>query len=190
MAADPDAAFQDALIATSIDGRILSWSRGAQALFGWREHEAVGRPFTDLIHHRHHAVDAQSVAEVAAGKCVRDTIVKQVRSDAAVFACLQTMVPLRDATGRVNAVLRIVFDLSSVQEAERALRRTLVQVRNAASCAAEPQGRGSVHDERERTRAAYLRAIAAEARRLARLLDELVEATGDPQPAELLAAAE
>jgi PAS domain S-box-containing protein len=190
MPAEPDATFHDALIATSLDGRILSWSRGAQALFGWRENEVVGRPFEDLVHHRHRAIDAQSVAEVAAGKCVRDTIVKQVRNDTAVFACLQTMVPLRDATGRVNAVLRIVFDLSSVQEAERAVRRAVAQVRDAAACAAEPCGRGPVYEERERSRAEYLRAIAAEARRLGGLLDELVAATGHRQAADLVAAAD
>jgi PAS domain S-box-containing protein len=187
---DSDSAFRDAVIATSLDGRILSWSRGAQALFGWREHEVICRPFDELVDPRHHSVVAQSVAEVVAGKCVRGAIVKQRRNDDAVLYCLQTMVPMRDATGRVSAVLRIVFDLYSVQEAERAVRRALAQVREVASGGEEPFGRGLIHDERERTRAEYLRAIAAEARRIGGLLDELVAATGHERPADLVTAAD
>ena len=190
MPADPDSVFHDAVIATSLDGRILSWSRGAQALFGWREHEVICRPFDELVDPRHHSVVAQSVAEVVAGKCVRGAIVKQRRNDDAVLYCLQTMVPMRDATGRVSAILRIVFDLSSVQEAERAVRRALAQVRDVAAGGEEPFGRGLIHDERERTRGEYLRAVAAESHRLRGLLDELVAAAGHHQPADLVAAAE
>jgi PAS domain S-box-containing protein len=190
MAADPERLFRDSLIVTSLDGRILSWSRGAAALFGRRESEAVGRPYSELVDPRHHTIDAQCVAEVAAGHCVRDTIVKQVRADSAVFSCLQTLVPMRDATGRVIAVQRIFFDLSSVQEAARAVRRALTQVRDAAFCAAGPAGRGIVHDERERTRAEYLKAVTGEAQRLGELLDELVEAAARHPTAELAAAAE
>jgi PAS domain S-box-containing protein len=192
MAADSDRLFRDSLIVTSLDGHILSWSRGAEALFGWRESEAIGRPYVQLVDPRHHAIDAQCVAEVAAGHCVRDTIVKQVRSDAAVFSCLQTLVPMRDATGRVTAVQRILFDLSSVQEAARAVRRALTQVREAASCAADPVGRGLVQSERERererTRAEYLKAVTSEAQRLGELLDELVDAAVRHPTAELAAA--
>lgn len=190
MASDSDRLLRDTLIVTSLDGRILSWSRGAQALFGWREHEAVGRAYSELVDPRHHAIDAQSVAEAAAGHCVRDTIVKQVRGDSAVFSCLQTLVPMRDATGRVIAVQRILFDLSSVQEAARAVRRALVQVRDAASCAAEHSGQGLVHDERERTRAEYLKAVTGEAQSLSELLDELVDAAARHPSTELAAAAE
>src|SRR5262245_15751355 len=191
MAADSDRLFRDALIVTSLDGRILSWSRGAEALFGWREGEAVGRPYAQLVDPRHQTIDAQCVAEVSAGHCVRDTIVKQVRNDSAVFSCLQTLVPMRDATGRVTAVQRIYFDLSSVQEAARSVRRALSQVREAASCAADPAGRGVARSERERererTRAEYLKAVTGEAQRLGELLDELVEAAARHPTAELAA---
>src|SRR6266498_768892 len=33
----------DALIALSLDGRIQSWNRGARAMFGYDEEEAIGR---------------------------------------------------------------------------------------------------------------------------------------------------
>src|SRR5258705_109576 len=39
----------DALIATSLDGKVLYWNRGAEATFGYSSEEAVGRSLNDLI---------------------------------------------------------------------------------------------------------------------------------------------
>jgi PAS domain S-box-containing protein len=38
----------DALIAISLDGRVRSWNRGAQAMFGYTDREAIGRGIDDL----------------------------------------------------------------------------------------------------------------------------------------------
>jgi PAS domain S-box-containing protein len=168
----PPARPHDALVTTSLAGRVLGWSRGAAALFGWREREILGRPLDELLHEKHRAVDAQTVSEAGAGHCVRDTMVKYVRRDGAVLACLQTTIPLRDATGRVTAVVRIIFDLTSLREAERALRRMSAQVAELASGGgAETPAAGSelaraVRLERERTREQYLRVVEGEARQL------------------------
>jgi protein-histidine pros-kinase len=39
----------DALIALSVEGMVLFWSRGAEAIFGWTAVEAAGRPLDQLI---------------------------------------------------------------------------------------------------------------------------------------------
>ena len=39
----------DALVALSLDGRILFWSRGAETTFGYSADEAIGHSITDLI---------------------------------------------------------------------------------------------------------------------------------------------
>src|SRR5260370_10265338 len=39
----------DALLALSIDGRILAWNRGAEFIFGFTVDEAIGRPLEDLV---------------------------------------------------------------------------------------------------------------------------------------------
>lgn len=162
----------DALITSSLgdsrdSGRVLGFSRGAQALFGWREREILGRPVSELLHEKHCAIDAQTVAEASRGHCVRDTIVKCVRRDGSVLACLQTLLPMRDLTGRVSSVLRIVFDLTSLREAERAMRRMLAQVHELARDAAVRPASGSelareVRRECDRTREQFLRIVAGE----------------------------
>jgi len=39
----------DAIIAKSGDGRVLYWSHGAEQVFGYDQHEAIGRPISELI---------------------------------------------------------------------------------------------------------------------------------------------
>ncbi len=185
----------DALITTSLDGRVLGWSRGAQALFGWRDREILGRPLIALVHEKHRTIDDQSIAEAAAGRRVRDTFVKYVRRDGAVLSCLQTVVPMRDATGRVTGVVRIVFDLTSLRDAERAIRRMRAQIDEIerAAITEPPPLEGelahAVHAERERTRRQFLRLVEGGARELGeRLCAELAsaaEAAGDADPAAL-----
>ena len=173
---------EDALLTTSLDGRVLGWSRGAQSLFGWREREILGRPLDDLLHEKHRAIDRQTVVDASAGHVVRDTVVKFVRRDAAVLSCLQTTVPLRDMGGRIHAVVRIVFDLTPLQDAERALRRMKLEldaVSGSAPTAPAESGATalakSVRAERDRTRAQYQRSVASEARRIRVLADELAQ---------------
>jgi len=163
---------RDAIVTSSLAGKVVGWSRGAVALLGWREREILGRPLEELVHETHRAGDVQTVAEVAAGHRVRDAMVKLVRRDGAVLDCLQSALPLRDATGRVTAVVRVVFDLSGLREAERALRRVVAQLRDRAPgpVGTSPAGSAAADDLRgecERARDRYLQVVEREARRIA-----------------------
>jgi PAS domain S-box-containing protein len=40
---------QDAIMVRDMDGRITFWSHGAEAMYGWRSDEAVGRPVSELL---------------------------------------------------------------------------------------------------------------------------------------------
>jgi len=183
MAEGATAMEQEALVTTALDGRVMGWSRGAQALLGFKEREILGRRLSELVHEKHRAVDAQNQADVAAGATVRDTLVKYVRGDGGVVPCLQTMLPLRDAVGRVNGAVRLVCDLSVAQEAERAVRRLAAQLHELAKPAGGAAGAGelarTLADERRRTRRQFLEIVRGEARRLERRLDELATAADD-----------
>ena len=49
----------DALLAISIDGRILAWNRGAEYIFGYTVDEAIGRPLEDLVVPEDHRTEAR-----------------------------------------------------------------------------------------------------------------------------------
>jgi protein-histidine pros-kinase len=39
----------DAVLATTVEGKVLYWSKGAEAVFGYTSEEAVGRPLNELV---------------------------------------------------------------------------------------------------------------------------------------------
>jgi PAS domain S-box-containing protein len=48
----------DALLALTLDGRVVSWNRGAESMFGYTSQEAVGRRIIDLTIPEEHRQDA------------------------------------------------------------------------------------------------------------------------------------
>jgi len=55
----------DALIALSIDGRVLCWNRGAETMFGYSAGEAIGRTIDDLVVPEEHRKDAREALRKA-----------------------------------------------------------------------------------------------------------------------------
>ncbi len=41
--------FFDAVIALDLDFTVVSWNKGAEQVYGWKESEAVGKPLTELV---------------------------------------------------------------------------------------------------------------------------------------------
>src|SRR4051794_37035266 len=58
----------DALFALSLDGKVLSWNRGAEALFGFEAKDAVGQPLERLVIPEEGRQDAQRALRLAAEK--------------------------------------------------------------------------------------------------------------------------
>jgi PAS domain S-box-containing protein len=54
----------DAIVSAGSDGRLRSWNRGAERMFGWRAGEIVGRPLTVLMPERLRALHEQGLARV------------------------------------------------------------------------------------------------------------------------------
>ncbi|HJU00876.1 MAG TPA: PAS domain S-box protein [Actinomycetes bacterium] len=62
-AAVTDAAV-DAIVSADSSGRVLTWNRGAERLFGWTSAEMVGRPLTVIIPERFRALHSDGIARV------------------------------------------------------------------------------------------------------------------------------
>ena len=55
----------DALLALSLDGRILAWNRGAETIFGYAAEDAVGKPIDELVVPQERRAEArQALADV------------------------------------------------------------------------------------------------------------------------------
>ena len=110
---------EDAIVAYSPAGRILTWNRGAETVFGYSAAEAIGKPMAMLLPpDRQHAL-AAATERVRAGKFISNHEGVGLRRDGRRIPLLGSGSPVRNAAGELIAISMILTDLSDLKEAER-----------------------------------------------------------------------
>jgi PAS domain S-box-containing protein len=115
---------RDAIVSADVNGRIIFWNAGAEAIFGLPAAEALGRPLTDLMPERYRDAHRAGMARFLAtgeGRLVGSTIeVEGLRADGTEFP-LELSLGTWSQNGQrcFSGVLR---DVSDRVRARRALR--------------------------------------------------------------------
>lgn len=109
-----------AIVDLDADGLVRSWNPAAERIFGWREHEAIGRRVPYL------APDGESEFEdnlrrVLAGESFSGMEIERRRRDGSTIEVDLSTAPLRDADGAVVGVMSVLADVTERRRAERAL---------------------------------------------------------------------
>ncbi|HET7525676.1 MAG TPA: ATP-binding protein, partial [Burkholderiaceae bacterium] len=169
-----------------VDGHVLTWNAGAQAIHGYAADEAIGKHFSIFF----------TAEDIAAGapaadleRAARDGIAQpagwRVRRDGELFWASVTSRPVMDASGRLRGFAKVTRDLSEqrrIGELERSNQRTqefiamlahelrnpLAPIRNAVSILQAYQGLpGTVQRVGD--------VIERQVGHLARLVDDLLD---------------
>ena len=102
-----------AIFILDTEGRIQTWSLGAERLLGYREDEIIGEPFARVFTPSDIAVgeplrEMQQAARSGRGEDDR----WHVRKDGTLFWCSGVMTPLRDRDGALRGYAKIMRDLT------------------------------------------------------------------------------
>ena len=127
----------DAVITTDRSGRVRSMNSVAEALTGWTEAEASGRPCGEVFR-----VFSEETGEQAAGiveRVLREGVViglanhsELERRDGSRLPVEDSGAPIRDATGAVTGVVLVFRDVSAERANQRALRESENRFRRLA----------------------------------------------------------
>ena len=125
----------DAIISADNSGNIVFWNPGAEAIFGYNESEAIGKPLNTIIPQRYHGMHRETMARLKAGgetRVVGKTVeLEGLRKDGAEFPIELTLSSwkttqgqfytgiLRDITRRKQAEDALKFSESRLAEAQR-----------------------------------------------------------------------
>lgn len=128
----------DAIIATDRDGVILFWNPGAERIFQYLAGEAVGQSLDLIIPEwlraRHWSGYRQFIATGRSRYGEGDLLaVPGVRKDSSRLSLEFTIVPLKDADGRIEGVAALMRDVTARFEETRELRRKLAALSGAAA---------------------------------------------------------
>ena len=105
-------ASDDAIFGRGLDGRVSSWNRGAERLYGYTDREILGSPSSVLVPSWNADAWIDHEARVLGGESVDRVEIETRRKDGLAVPVLLTMSPVVDATGTVVGVSSVARDLT------------------------------------------------------------------------------
>jgi len=119
----------DAIIAETLDGIILSWNQGAARMYGYTAEEIVGCPISRLIPSDHPDELSGILQRLARGEHLDHYETTRVRKDGQRIDVSLTISPTQDAAGNISGASIIARDTTERNRAEDATRQSQQQLR-------------------------------------------------------------
>jgi PAS domain S-box-containing protein len=119
------ASSEDAIIGQDLAGRITSWNPSAARIFGYSEAEALGTSIDFLIPQEEKPQDDELRARVRRGERVEYQHTRRRCKDGSLVDVSMSVSPIRDSSGKIVGVSKIVRDLSQQRTSEEGFRQLL-----------------------------------------------------------------
>lgn len=114
----------DAIFATGPDGKITSWNRAAEHLYGYTAEEAVGLPVEQLAPSERRDEVERNRRILNTGGHVDPYQTERLRRDGTRWPVLLSISPLLDGRGHIVGASAIARDISAEKQSEEAVRRS------------------------------------------------------------------
>ena len=169
----------DAIIGQTLDGKIASWNRGAERLYGYKADEVIGKPLALLVPDDHQDELPEFTARIRCGEDIDHFETERIRKDGARVSVSLTISPVKNSEGRVIGASKIARDITARKEEDRRkneflallaheLRNPLAPLRNGLEVM---RLAGDDRTQAEQTRALMERQLE----HLVRLVDDLLD---------------
>ena len=125
-----------AIVSVDREDCVRRWNPAAEAMFGWREEEVLGKPIPSILpeeqeaHRRRHG-------QILGGVSVRNLEISRLRTDGTRIPVSLSAAPVQDMTGQVSGVMVVLIDLTERKRAEAELLRTERHCRELVENASE-----------------------------------------------------
>ena len=119
----------DAVIGTDFDGRIFSWNRGAEVMFGYKLIEIIGQP-KEILAPEDRKHEAKETLEIAlAGESISNFETVRAKANGDLIDVSITLSSIKDSNGKIVGVSSIMRDITERKMAEESLRQHEEQLR-------------------------------------------------------------
>ena len=112
----------DAIVATTLDGIVLSWNPAARTMYGYTAAEAIGRSISIIVPRDRHRELMDILAAVRGGRGVSHVEMIRRHKDGSTLNVSVSISPIEDRAGRVIGVSTIARDVTDRKRAETAER--------------------------------------------------------------------
>ncbi|HYF58584.1 MAG TPA: CheR family methyltransferase [Burkholderiaceae bacterium] len=125
----------DAILVHELDGRLVTWNAGAEAMYGWTEAEALGMNVSALVPEEARDAHAAAVARARAGETVHAHETPRRTKDGRRIDVAVTLSVLRDERGEPVSIAAIERDVTELRRVAHELREREARFRTLADCA-------------------------------------------------------
>lgn len=141
-------ASQDAIIGENLDGTIISWSPGAERMYGYKENQMLGANIK-LIIPGDRVEEFEEISNlIKNGESVNDFETIRIKADGSVLEVSQAVSPVKNEFGVIQGISVIARDITHRKEVEKRinefystvsheLRTPLTSIRGALSLVAD-----------------------------------------------------
>ena len=121
----------DAIVSKDLNGRIVSWNRAAERMFGYTAAEAIGQSIRMIIPADRQAEEDMVLGRIRAGVAITHFETIRQRKDGTLIPISLTVSPIHDDTGQVIGASKIARDISDRAQGETARRRLAAVVESS-----------------------------------------------------------
>jgi PAS domain S-box-containing protein len=109
----------DAIVSKTLEGKIISWNRGAERIFGYTAAEVIGESITIIIPPDRLHEEAEVLGRVRSGRKVDHYETVRCAKDGHMIDISLTVSPIRDGSGRIIGASKIARDITDRKRLER-----------------------------------------------------------------------
>ncbi|MCE5266494.1 MAG: PAS domain S-box protein [Planctomycetaceae bacterium] len=113
----------DAILALTSDGAILTWNRAAEAIYGYAAEEVIGHNAAVLSPPDRINEAIELVERVKRGESITGIETQRVRKDGRTIDVALSLSPMRDSAGQIGGVSTVARDITDRKRAEAELMR-------------------------------------------------------------------
>lgn len=114
---------EDAIIRTELNGRIVTWNRSAERLFGYSTAEALGQSISLIIPETLEKERTQTFEQIRKGESIQYYETFRRRKDGSRVEVSLAISPIRDESGRIVGASKICRDITARKQAEAEIQR-------------------------------------------------------------------
>jgi PAS domain S-box-containing protein len=114
----------DAIVATMLDGSIVSWNRSAELLFGYSRREAIGENISLLVAPHERDEQRRYLDAIGQGCALCPFERRLLRKDGSTVEALLSISPIRNPTGDVVGAAATIRDIAERKRTDERLRES------------------------------------------------------------------
>ena len=128
----------DAIITKSLEGKILSWNKGAEHIYGYSAQEAIGKPISIIVPTNLKKEINEFIEKIEKNEKINHYETERLRKDGKLINVSVTLSPVFDSSNNLFAISNISRDITENKKSSKALELASKYNRNLIEASIDP----------------------------------------------------